>query len=536
MLVSLALPPFAAYPQALVESDKALLELIVSDSETREPIAARVRLRDQFGKDYVPDGAIEVPIARDRWFMTPGTVRATVAPGKLTVRVERGTEYQPVMESVKLVAGEPLRHKIALKRWIDLKKLGYAAGENHLHVSIRELGAMLAGEGLDFGNSLFWWNGPNLELPPGSDHIRWLSFGTTRIPASVFDAELEDAWGAVYLIGLKKPLDLPPDGKRPHLPVLRAAREQGALICYQAGWSREVLLDALLGLVDVVNVCNNNFHRHKFQPRRQYSNLLNVPGFPEYPDTPEGMMQMNTDTYYRLLNCGLRLAAGAESATGAKTTPAGYNRAYVRVEESTSLPPFLNSWRAGRNFVTDGPMVFLKVNTSKGPGDVIAFPAGGGALQVHAEALCNQPLRSLEIVMNGKVVARAAMGSKAFKENLDTTLKADKGAWLAARASAEDRLLSDEELARYVKIEGKPEEPCRLLFGHTSPVYVTVDGADAAVSESLREATQMLEAFERFAVKTAAEPYQAELTNAVGIAREKLKGRGNRSGHQYSDK
>ena len=37
------------------------------------------------------------------------------------------------------------------------------------------------------------------------------------------------------------------------------------------------------------------------------------------PNTPEGMMRMNTDTYYRLLNCGLRLAAGAGSATGAAT-------------------------------------------------------------------------------------------------------------------------------------------------------------------------------------------------------------------------
>ena len=71
------------------------------------------------------------------------------------------------------------------------------------------------------------------------------------------------------------------------------------------------MIDALLGYVDVVNVCNNNFHRHKYQPRKRYSNLLNVDGFPEYPNTPKGMIQMNCETYYRLLNCGLRLAAGA---------------------------------------------------------------------------------------------------------------------------------------------------------------------------------------------------------------------------------
>ena len=41
----------------------------------------------------------------------------------------------------------------------------------------------------------------------------------------------------------------------------------------------------------MVNVCNNNFLRYRFQPRAQNANLLNVPGFPEYPNTAEGMMR-----------------------------------------------------------------------------------------------------------------------------------------------------------------------------------------------------------------------------------------------------
>jgi hypothetical protein len=100
-------------------------------------------------------------------------------------------------------------------------------------------------------------------------------------------------------------------------------------VSYQGGWSREVALDALLGHVHVVNVCNNNFHLHQFQPRSRYSNLLEVDGFPVYTDTDLGMMQMNTDTYYRLLNWGLHLATGAGSACGVKQNPVGYNRAYV---------------------------------------------------------------------------------------------------------------------------------------------------------------------------------------------------------------
>ncbi len=180
---------------------------------------------------------------------------------------------------------------------------------------------MLAAEGLDFGDTLTWWNGPKFKVRPGEAAMGSVAFHDWHFPAALCNAEVENAWGAVYLIGLKTPPNFSLGSRRSHLPFVRAARQQGALICYQGGWSREVLLDALLGCVDVVNICDNLFQRHKFMPRPQFSNLLQVEGFAEYPATPEGMMQLSTDSYYRLLNCGLRLAAGAGSATGAKTTP-----------------------------------------------------------------------------------------------------------------------------------------------------------------------------------------------------------------------
>jgi hypothetical protein len=486
-----------------------------------------VRLRDASGKDYAPVGAVEVPIGPDRWFVSGGTVRLAVPADTINLRVERGPEYEPIYETIEIRSEPVVHHRVALKRWINMRKLGYLCGEDHLHVPYEQLGAMLAAEALDIGSSLSWWNGPDLKLPDEKQDPHTVSFGGRHFPATLFDAEVEDEWGAVYLIGLKRPLSIPADRRRSHLPFVRAAREQGALVCYQGGWSREVSLDALLGYVDVVNVCNNNFHRHKYQPRRQYSNLLNIDGFPEYPDTPEGMMQMNTETYYRLLNCGLRLAAGAGSAPGAKTTPAGYNRSYVRVEGTTNATDFLAAWRAGRNFVTDGPMLFLTVNSSNSPGDVIALPKSGGQLRATARAICNQPLRSLEIVVNGVVAAHASERAQGMEWQVELTTNVEHGSWIAAHATAEDRLLSDEELARYVKSAGKPERPCRLLFGHTSPIYVTVGGKSAAVPESLRQASQMLDGFERFALTAAVEQYRSEILEALRAARENLSAQSN---------
>ncbi|MHC4700261.1 MAG: CehA/McbA family metallohydrolase [Planctomycetota bacterium] len=497
-------------------AESGVLELSVVDASTGRPVPARVRIRDHTGADHVPAAAGVVPIARDKWFPAAGPVRMRLPAGMVSIRVERGLEYEPVKESVTLRAGETVEHRVELVRWINLRERGYVSGENHIHVAAEKLGAMLAAEDLNFGTSLHWWNGPRFEQ---QSHGNWrddLKTDGHTIATSVFDAEVEYPWGAVYLVGLKEPVSIAADAGRSNLPFVKAAHAQGALVCYQAGWSREVLPDALLGYVDVVNVCNNNFQRHRFQPRRRYSNLLNVEGFPDYPETAEGMLRINCETYYRLLNCGLRLAAGAGSAIGAKSTPCGYNRAYVRAGDDPSLAEFLDAWRQGRNFVTN-PMIFLSTKDGRKPGDTIDMPPEGAMVTFRVEARSDQSLRLVEIVANGKVVARSDLTGSQREHALTCSFHVDEGTWVAARCTDEDRLLSDRQLGRYVQgtAGNFPCEPTRLRFAHTSPVYITVGGKSPRVEASVNEARKMLAAFKRFARKQADEKYLAEILDPL---------------------
>jgi len=498
-----------------VEGETGILKLSVIDGATGLQVPARLRVRDRFDKDHTPSDSVVVPIAHDRWFVCPGEMRMRVPAGTVSVRVERGAEYRPIIQTAKIEAGQTLRREVRLERWIDMRERGYVSGENHLHIPIDKLSAMLAAEDLDFGTSLSWWNGPKFDIPPEQGWATDLQFGDERIPTSVYDAEVEHSWGAVYLVGLPAPISIPSDGRRANLPFVSIAHRQKGLVCYQAGWSREVLIDALLGYVDVVNVCNNNFHRHKYQPRKRYSNLLDVDGFPEYANTPEGMIRMNFETYYRLLNCGLRLAAGAGSATGAKASPVGYNRAYVRAGSRPTLSQFLEAWRKGRNFVTNGPMIFLRTDSNQRPGDTISLPSQGGLVSFQVTAYSEQPLRSLELVANGKVVGAASIGSKQCEAELNLSLPIEEGSWIAARCIEQDQLLSDEQLSRYSKAGSLPEEPCRLRFAHTSPIYITVGGSGAFVASSVQEAREMLKSFERFARRTAAGEYLDEILKVL---------------------
>jgi hypothetical protein len=413
-------------------------------------------------------------------------------------------------------------HRITLSRLIDMRGRGYLCGENHLHVPLPELGPQLVAEGLDFGTSLQWWNAKRYDTPIEGGHIRNLEFAGVVVPTTVFDYEIEHHWGAVYVVGQPTPLDADNDSATPNLPIIQRSHNSGALVCYQGGWSREVLLDALLGTVDVVNLCNNNFLRHAYQPRSRYSNLLGVSGFPTYANNATDMLRMNTDTYYRLLNCGLRLAAGAGSATGAKKTPVGYNRAYVRMDGEDSLQSFLQRWREGRNFVTNGPMLLLSVEDHYRPGDTLELGSSGGTLNVEVSVHSPQPTTNIEIIVNGQV-AHQATAAELEKTTIRIPIRIEEGAWLAARCTTEDQLLSEAELSTYQwGKENMPRKPTRLRFAHTSPIYIRVDGRSVRVKESVQEAHAMLDALAKFSHEETTEATLGEIERSLNEARELL--------------
>ncbi len=501
-------------------------ELAVVD-ESGSPLPCRVLLKSAEGTCFVPVNATTLKTGRDEWFVSPGRTVVDVDAERLLLRVEHGLEYVRFKEWIDVVSDT--QKTVRLRRWVDMKKLGYLTGENHLHVDSRQLAPMVAAEGLDFGTSLTWWRGPdeNRPVPPGDGRTRILRFGGRRVPTSIFDAELEYAWGAAYIQNLPAPMPIRAEPGRPNLDYLKHAAESGAIVHYQGGWSREVLLNALLGYVHTVNICNNNFALHRFQPRSRYSNLLNVKGFPIYPDTDTGMLRMNTDTYYRLLNMGLRLAAGAGSATGVKQAPVGYNRAYVRAPEDASIDDFYDAWIRGNNFVTNGPVLQLSTRTGHRPGDTIALPKKGGTVVAQLKVLSDQPLQAVEFIINGEVAASFEIDDPKHA-NVSREFQIEAGSWITARCLARDELLTNDELKAY---EGQGTRaafgvaPPRLRFAHTSPIYVTVGGRKPLVRRSVEEGFQMLDQLKAFVVENADAKYRDATLSAIEVARKKLRER-----------
>jgi hypothetical protein len=167
--------------------------------------------------------------------------------------------------------------------------------------------------------------------------------------------------------------------------------------------------------------------------------------------------------WYRLLNCGLRLAATAGTDTfmnfaisGTFSNPPAGDRVFVRVDGAFTTESWCAGVRAGRTFVTNGPILTLSVG-GHGMGDEVAANTGD-VLRVDASVRSHVPVERLELVVDGDIVASADVADGGAA-SLTHDLRVDRSCWIAVRASGPvHELVLDRDGA----------------FAHTSPVYVNV--------------------------------------------------------------
>ncbi|MBY8824133.1 CehA/McbA family metallohydrolase [Sphingomonas colocasiae] len=173
------------------------------------------------------------------------------------------------------------------------------------------------------------------------------------------------------------------------------------------------------------------------------------------------------ELWYRLLNLGLTIAPTGGSDTMHnlhRTMAVGSTRVYAKPREPLGMASFLDAVRAGRSFVTNGPMIDFTAGDA-GPGAAIP---GGRRIPFAIDAFTTAPVDHVEILVNGRVVRSygALEGSGRYAGEIDVPM----GGWIAARIRG-----------------GAPAWPSQdsYQFAHSAPIWLGARGSrDPAASQA----------------------------------------------------
>ena len=416
------------------------LTLSLSD-EAGHPLAGRVMVLASDARYYGPDDAWlhgddsfdrSQQAQENRYFHCHERCSVTVPTGVARIWAMSGFARTPIVQNVN-IPHEGRALALTLHSQALPEKFGrYTSADLHVHMNyggtyrqrIEGLAAQAHAEDLDVVYNLVV-NKEQRVPDIGEFTVAARQFGPTTIYES---QEFHTSyWGHLGLLHLDDHVLLPDFSSYRHTAlaspypyngaVADLAHEQHALVGYvhpfdtpidpekEKTLSHGLPVDVALGKVDYIEIVSFADHRS------------------------------TAAVWYRLLNLGYKLAAGA--GTDAMTNyaslrgPVGLNRVYLATSERT--PEALKSaLKQGHGFATNGPLLGLKVD-GVGPGDTVRAVKP----RVHVEAAVRSivPLSDIELVFNGRVLKRLRADRAGTSVNFSGDVPLPSSGWMLLRAT-----------------------------------------------------------------------------------------------------
>ena len=491
------------------------LNLQVVD-EAGRTIPARISITDTRMRSHAPDEAwihaddMVVPerqTIETRYFHSTGRARIAVPLDRLAITVSHGPAYEVAhLEEDARVAGWSGTRTVTLARLTTPPDSGdWWSGDLHVHMNYgglyRNTPAHLAEQGQAEDLNLIY----NLVVNKEQRFPDIASFRPDVDPASTERIAIAHGqefhtsyWGHLTILNLAQHMLLPGYAGYPftaaaspyphNAAVADMAHLQHGLVGYAHPFDEDVdpgqsapltnalPVDAALGKMDYYEAI----------------------GFSDHKAT--------NAIWYRLLDCGLQVPAGAGTDAMANYAslrgPVGLNRVYVPATGPFTREAFLAGVTQGRGMATNGALVHLKVGDA-GPGDVVRLPQGAGAhtLTYRATLRSNVPVDHLELIWNGAVAATVTMGPDRRAADVGGSLAVTGSGWLLLRAWNDGP--HDDVLDIYP-------------YATTSPVYVRVGDR---IRRSPEAATYFLRWLDRIQAATARNPdYRTAAERAAVLA------------------
>jgi hypothetical protein len=358
----------------------------------------------------------------------------SVPPGTYRWQVERGPEYERLQGSIDVRQGEPLLVQQTVHRLVDLHQERWYSADLHVHRPVDEMPLLMEAEGLDFAPVITWWNAPAPEAPNESPTLFELP-GPRYYMTMAGEDEREG--GALLFIGLTRPLDLTVRSREYPSPMqfVEQARliEPDVWIDIEKPFWWDVPTWLASGQMNSMGLANNHMCRDQMLANEAWGRPRDTARLP----APRGNGFWTQEIYYHSLNAGLQIPPSAGSASGVLPNPVGYNRVYVKLDEPFTPSAWFAALRAGRGFVTNGPLLRVEANAQP-PGARLAMAGGSGPLAVRLaiDLTTRDRIEALEVIYNGRIVERLACADTVHQQ-LRATVMLDQPGWFLIRAVAE---------------------------------------------------------------------------------------------------
>jgi hypothetical protein len=442
------------------QAETSLVEISVLAADTGKPVPCRIHLKDAAGK---PQRAAGLPFWNDH-FVCRGTARLELPPGKYTFEIERGPEYERGAGSFTVAGGAGNKLRVEIRRLTDLAAEGWWSGDLHVHRPVEDVELLMQAEDLHIAPVITWWNNQN-------------AWAKTRVPADplyhfdgnryyhVLAGEDEREGGALLYFNLGRPLAITGASREYPSPVKfieEARRHKDVWIDVEKPFWWDVPCWLATNQVDSLGLANN----HMCRDRMYEDEAWGKPRVVERLPAPLGNGYWSQEIYYHVLNCGLRIPPSAGSASGVLPNPVGYDRVYVHVGQDVTYTKWWESLRAGRSFVTNGPLLRVQAD-GRLPGHVFTVPEGKEvSVEVKAALTSRDPIRFLEIIKNGEVERTVPFEDWSKTGTLGKTRFQESG-WFLVRVVADNAKT--------------------FRFASTAPFYVEVGEAKRRVSKASAE-------------------------------------------------
>ena len=419
-------------------------------------VAARVSVVAADDRAYAPhntwthaDDSFDRTQRREeaRYFHAFDEAVVDVPVGKVAITVWHGPESQIERRIVNVTSDSEAAVRIELQR-LDLDDAwsSWRSGDVHVHMNYggiyrntpRHLVRQAEAEDLDAVFNLI------VNKEQRIPDVRYFSGAADKASNSNVLVQHSQEfhtgfWGHLALLGLSDHLLLPDYAASPetaaaslypdNVTVTDMARDQGAISGYvhpffgfplpdpdnDAALTNALPIDAALDKVDFYEVVAFAEHR------------------------------ASAEVWYRLLNCGFRIAAAGGTDAFANYAslhgPIGMNRTYVESDVWPEDPnarrdAWVDALRDGKSMATNGPIIGLSVNGA-GPGSVLTFKETE-TVTYSGFLRSAIPLDQLQLVRNGQVIRDIEINEDGMSADFSGEVDFSESGWLLLRASGSD--------------------------------------------------------------------------------------------------